>query len=75
MMLQMESKRYEELRNYMEETSALRHDFRQHILMIIQLSEAGKFSELQEYLSQFKDKAGKRYNRYCDNIAVDGIAS
>ena len=74
-MLQMESKRYEELRNYMDETSALRHDFRQHILVIIQLSEAGKFSELREYLSQFKDKAGKHYKGYCDNAAVDAIAS
>ena len=59
-MLMMESKRYEELRTYMEETRALRHDFRQHILVITQLSDAGKFSELREYLSQFKDKAGKR---------------
>ncbi|MBR0257167.1 MAG: sensor histidine kinase [Synergistaceae bacterium] len=74
-MLQMESKRYEELRNYMEETRALRHDFRQHILVIIHLSEAGKFSELREYLSQFQDKAGKIYTGYCHNIAVDAIAS
>lgn len=74
-MLQMESKRYEELRNYMEETSALRHDFRQHILVIIQLSNAEKLSELQEYLSQFNDTAGKSYTGYCDNIAVDAIAS
>lgn len=74
-MLQMESKRYEELRNYMEETSALRHDFRQHILVIIQLSDAGKLSELQEYLSQFHDIAGKSYKGYCDNVAVEAIAS
>lgn len=74
-MLQMESKRYEELRNYMEETRALRHDFRQHILVISQLSSAGKFSELQDYLSQFKETADKSYTGYCDNIAVDAIAS
>lgn len=74
-MLQMERKRYEELRSYMEETSALRHDFRQHILVITQLSDAGKFSELQEYLSQFKDKAGKGYKGYCANVAIDAIAS
>ena len=74
-MLQMESKRYEELRNYMEETRALRHDFRQHILVITQLADAEKFSELREYLSQFKDKAGKRYTWYCENAAVDAIAS
>ena len=74
-MLQMESKRYEELRNYMEETSALRHDFRQHILVIRQLSSAGKLNELQDYLAQFEDIADKRYAGYCDNVAVEAIAS
>ena len=59
----------------MEETRALRHDFRQHILVISQLSSAGKFSELQDYLSQFKETADKSYTGYCDNIAVDAIAS
>ena len=71
----MESKRYEELRNYMEETSALRHDFRQHILVIKQLSSNEKFNELQEYLAQFEDIADKSYTGYCENIAVDAIAS
>lgn len=32
----MEGKRYEELRNYMVATGALRHDSRQHILVIRQ---------------------------------------
>ena len=70
-LLTMESKRYEELHNYMNETRTLRHDFRQHILVISQLSSSGKFSELQEYLSQFNEAADKSYTGYCDNIAVD----
>lgn len=74
-MLQMESRRYEELRNYIEETSELRHDFRQHILVIRQLSSSGKFSELQDYLAQFENIADKSYAGYCDNAAVDAIAS
>ena len=74
-LLTMESKRYEELRNYMEETSELRHNFRQHILVIKKLSNAGKFDELQDYLAQFEDIADKSYARYCENIAVDAVAS
>ena len=74
-MLQMESKRYEELRNYMDETRTLRHDFRQHILVITQLSGAGNFSELQNYLQQFSEEAEPAYTGLCDNIAVDAIAS
>ncbi|MBR0035561.1 MAG: GHKL domain-containing protein, partial [Synergistaceae bacterium] len=74
-MLQMESKRYEELRTYMEETRVLRHDFRQHILVISRLSSAGRFSDLQDYLTQFQGTAEKGYTKYCGNIAVDAVAS
>ncbi|MBQ9419663.1 MAG: GHKL domain-containing protein [Synergistaceae bacterium] len=74
-MLQMERKRYEELTKYMDETRTLRHDFRQHILVISQLSNAGNLAELQKYLSQFNSVAEKNYMRYCDNIAIDAVAS
>ncbi len=75
MLLTMEGKRYEELRNYMDETRTLRHDFRQHILVMTQLSGAGKFSELQSYLQQFSVGTEANYTRYCDNVAVDAVAS
>lgn len=74
-LLTMESKRYEELRSYMDETRALRHDFRQHILVISQLSNSGKFNELQNYLSQFNEGTFRNYTGYCDNIAIDAVAS
>ena len=74
-LLTMEGKRYEELRNYMDETRTLRHDFRQHILVITQLSGAGNFSELQNYLQQFREGTETNYTGYCNNIAVDAVAS
>ena len=74
-LLSMESKRYGELRNYMDETRALRHDFRQHILVITQLTCAGKFDELKNYLEQLSEGTETVYSGYCDNIAVDAIAS
>ena len=74
-LLTMESKRYEELRIYMDKTRTLRHDFRQHILVITQLSNSGKFTELQNYLSQFNEVTFGSYTGFCDNIAVDAVAS
>lgn len=74
-LLMMEGKRYEELRNYMDETRALRHDFRQHILVISQLAGSGKLTELQNYLLQFSEGTDKNYTGYCGNIAVDAVAS
>lgn len=74
-LLMMEGKRYKELRNYMDETRALRHDFRQHILVISQLAVSGKLTELQNYLLQFSEGTDKNYTGYCGNIAVDAVAS
>ena len=74
-LLTMESKRYEELRNYMDETRALRHDFRQHILVITRLANSGRLDKLQNYLTQFYEVADKAYTGYCKNAAVDAIAS
>ena len=74
-LLQMENKRYNELRNYMNETRILRHDFRQHILVMAQLSKSENYSELDEYISQLTDKVGMGYKTFCTNNAVDAVAS
>ena len=74
-LLTMEGKRYEELKNYMDETRALRHDFRQHILVITQLADSGNLIELQNYLHQFNESTERKYTGYCNNIAVDAVAS
>ena len=76
-LLTMESKRYEEMRSYMDFTRALRHDFRQHIFVMSELSEAGKIPELKAYLSHLAktENPGKGYRTFCANGAVDAIAS
>lgn len=71
----MEAKRYDELVEYMNTTRTLRHDFRQHILVISQLAESDKLPELREYLSQFTDTMSRSYVRRCPNNAVDAVAS
>ena len=73
--LQMEAKRYDELKEYMNTTRTLRHDFRQHILVISQLAESDQLPELREYLSQFTDTMNRNYVRRCENNAVDAVAS
>ena len=46
-LLAVESRRYTELRAYMEQTRHLRHDFRQHLHVIAGLTEAGQVDELK----------------------------
>ncbi|MBP3753117.1 MAG: GHKL domain-containing protein [Pyramidobacter sp.] len=74
-LLQLESKRYEELRSYMESTRALRHDFRQHLLVISDLARAGQLEQLREYLLPLAEEAGRAHSSYCANRAVDAVVS
>jgi sensor histidine kinase regulating citrate/malate metabolism len=53
-LVHLESRRYMELRSYLEQTRHLRHDFRQHLHVISGLTEAGRLDELKSYLSQYE---------------------
>jgi len=73
-LLQMEGKRYEELKNYMNESRTLRHDFRQHIAVLSELARAKKINEILSYTEELTQKSAG-YVLYCANNAVDAIAS
>ena len=73
-LLAVESRRYMELRAYMEQTRHLRHDFRQHLHVIAGLTEAGKLEELKSYLSQYEDELSDVRPTLCANPAVDALA-
>ena len=73
--LNMEQKRYEELRTYMDETRTLRHDFRQHMRVITELAAEDEFEELKEYIKQFSGIVKKSYTPFSANMAVDAVAA
>ena len=74
-LLQMEHKRYDELRSYMDASRALRHDFRQHLLVIGQYAKDRNTKDLQAYLEPMMEKADSTPPRYCMNTAADAIAA
>jgi sensor histidine kinase regulating citrate/malate metabolism len=71
----MEEKRYEEMRAYMEATRKMRHDSRQHYLVIQDLAEKGDLEQLRDYLDQMTDYNSVTYQTYCGQPSVDAIAS
>lgn len=73
-LLAMESRRYMELRAYMEQTRHLRHDFRQHLHVIAGLTDAGQLEELKSYLSQYETELADKRPTLCANAAVDALA-
>lgn len=71
----MERKRYEQLRAYLNNTRTLRHDFRQHILVLDRLARSGEMKKLTEYLQQFTQAVENGQQRYCANTAIDAVAA
>ena len=73
-LLAMESRRYMELQNYLDNTRHLRHDFRQHLHVIAGLTEAGQLEELKSYLHQYENELSEHRPTLCANAAVDALA-
>ncbi|MCR4591278.1 MAG: GHKL domain-containing protein [Lachnospiraceae bacterium] len=74
-LLQLQEKRYRELRDYMDSTRTLRHDFRQHLLVLDGLSKNREFSKLSEYLDSIIEITNVSFDHFATNSAVDAIAA
>lgn len=74
-LLQIEGKRYRELREYMDETRALRHDFRQHLNAISGLAQTGQNEKLIAYLTEYTQTISETKTAYCKNKTVDALAA
>ena len=72
--LTIEARRYQALRAHVEETRLMRHDFRQHLRVISNLTDAGRTEELKQYLRQYDQELGGEHVSVCENAAVDAIA-
>ena len=75
-LLSMEERRFRDLKSYVAETRALRHDFRHHLLAMSGMLEEGRSAELASYLGQLTnaEELGQR-PRLCANAAVDAVAA
>ena len=74
-MLTAEERRYKEFKKYYDQTRSLRHDFRQHLLILHRFATEEKYTELQEYLLTLNDKIDNSPEHLCANTAIDAIAT
>lgn len=73
-LLGMENTRYRELREHMDATRQLRHDFRQHLHVIAGLNEAKEYDKLTAYLAEYEGRLSAQRTMLCANAALDAIA-
>lgn len=74
---QIQASQYETLKNYMEQTRGMRHDFKHVIITVRELIQEEKYSEAKNYIRHYyKDILDKtmQYN-FCKNTAANAILS
>ncbi|MBR2561398.1 MAG: sensor histidine kinase [Eubacterium sp.] len=75
MLLRMEQKRYFELRTFIGDTRTMRHDYRQHVRVLMNLAEEGKSEEIKEYLKNFTNESANATTFFSGNDTLDAILS
>jgi hypothetical protein len=74
-LFKMEENQYRKTREYLQESSQLRHDFRQHILLINEYLKKGQTDKLAKYIAPLVEHISQCHKTICRNQAVDAIAS
>ncbi len=72
--LKLEEKQYINTLRAFEETRSLRHDFRQHLLVISDLAHKGDTEKLIEYITPFIETSGNTQKRIFENYTLNAVA-
>ena len=73
--LKLEEKRYANTMEALEEARNLRHDFRQHMLVIDGLAHKGDTERLTEYIKPFIKASNETHRQHFKNYVLDAVAS
>lgn len=72
--LEMQQKQYIALKDYLEKTSRIRHDFRHTLGVLKELSEAGDYQSLDNYLAKYiQSMPSHEITLYTKNNAINAI--
>lgn len=74
-MLKLEEKRYEQLHMLMDQSRAVRHDMRQHLLAINRYAQNNDSDKIVEYVTPLIERATLSNKHFCANIIVDAVAA
>lgn len=73
LILIMQNEQYEKLKINIEETSKMRHNMRQHFLVIKNFIEVEQYKNVQKYLNELSNSIEPEYDFICQNPAINAI--
>ena len=72
--LEMQEKQYESLQRYIDAYAKARHDFRQTIYTLTELSEEKDYQAIDEYLHRYRNELPQRDTAtFCDDHALNAL--
>ncbi len=74
-LLRMEEKQFQVTYRHLMDLKEMRHDFRQHLLIISEYIETGQIEKLKEYIAPLVQSVEKKPIQRCENQAVNAIIS
>ncbi len=74
-LLHAQEARFSQVQDNLEEVRRQRHDFRQHLRVLKELSDSGEYEEVDKYLGKLVSSTGKKAPVYSNNRAVDALAA
>lgn len=75
-LLEMQSRQYTALQEYLLQTANLRHDFRHSIRLLASLAETGDLTSIKAHIAEYEVRlAGNTITCYCKNAALNALFS
>ncbi|MBQ1412543.1 MAG: GHKL domain-containing protein [Clostridia bacterium] len=74
-LLRMEEKQYQLTYRHLMDLKELRHDFRQHLLIISDYARTGQTDKLTEYIAPLMESVDRKPLQICENQALNAIIS
>lgn len=71
--LEMQESQYALQQHYIEETSRIRHDFRQQIHTLAGMAEKKDYEELTAYLKTLSELQPQGITKWCENVPVNAL--
>lgn len=75
-LLEMQSRQYFALQEYVRQTTKLRHDFRHSVHLLASLAEQGDLNSIQAHIAEYETSLNRHtISNYCKNTALNALFS
>ena len=74
-LLEIQAEQYRNLRNHMQETNRIRHDFRHQLAVLTAMLKNREYEEMEKYLETYTSRISDTIKHYCPSHAVNALLS